>query len=266
MPVDQDTIHSGALGDSMQAPAPVTGRTHVDPGEWAALALGMDWACAKRGSHFKTSLLQALSKMPPRREPTVRLRLFAHGLDLMQRIGTRKQNVEAFAIQTVGDVALSPCIHCEQGNGPFPTCVTIPSTFGQLACAACHWDNQGSRCSFVAVDDTSDVAEISARPVTQPKDVVQKQHGNMMRKLTSLKDEQVELAAMMSEINDFIDTTSRTIDMAFRTLNALKRMSGKMAHSVTAHGQKIAELEQQIEANAAELFQCMGADDDANSQ
>lgn len=80
-----------------------------------------------------------------------------------------------------------------------------------------------------------------------------------MRKLTSLKDEQVELAAMMSEINEFIDT-------AFRTLNTLKRMSGKMAHSATAHGQKIAELEQQTETNAAELFQCMGTDDDDDSQ
>lgn len=155
----------GAMGDTMQAPAPVTGRVHLDPGEWAALALGMNWACAKQGSHIKTPLLQALSRMPPRREPTVRLRLFVNGFNLMQRIGTRKQNVEAFVIQTVGDIALSPCTHCESDNGHFPICVTVPSTYGQRACGACHWDNQGSRCSFAAVDDSSNVAKSSARPV-----------------------------------------------------------------------------------------------------
>lgn len=258
-PSDQDMIHKGAMGDTMQAPAPVTGRAHVNPGEWAALALGMNWACAKRGSHIKTPLLQALSRMPPRREPTVRLRLFVNGFDLMQRIGARKQNVEAFVIQTVGDVALSPCTHCESGNGPFPVCVTVQSSYGQRACGACHWDNQGSRCRFAAVADHSNVAESFARPVPQIKDVVQKQHANLMGKLTTLKDEQIELAAMMSEVNDFIETTSKT-------LNTLKRMSGKMANSITAHGQKIADLEQQIEANAAVLFQCLDSEDGDDTQ
>lgn len=32
---DQDAIHIGAIVDTMQAPAPVTGRVQVDPGEWA---------------------------------------------------------------------------------------------------------------------------------------------------------------------------------------------------------------------------------------
>jgi hypothetical protein len=186
--------------------------------------------------------------MPAQREPAVRPCSFVDGFDLMQRIGNRKQNVEAFVIQTVGDVALSPCTHCGSGNGPFPICVTVSSSYGQRACGACHWDNQGSRCSFAAVDDHSNAAASSTRPVAQIKDVVQKQHANLMGKLTTLKGEQVELAAMMSEVNDFIETTSWA-------LNTLKCMSGKMANSITAHGQKIAELEQQIEANAAELFQ-----------
>lgn len=60
-----------------------------------------------------------------------------------------------------------------------------------------------------------------------------------MVKLTALKDEQVEIVAIVTEVNDFIETTSRT-------LNTLKRMSGKIANSATAYRQKIAELEKQI--------------------
>lgn len=88
---------------------------------------------------------------------------------------------------------------------------------------------------------------------------MQKQHAKMIGKLTILKDEQVELAAMVSEVNDFVEATSKT-------LNTLKRMGGRIANNITAHGQKIADLEQQIEANAVELSQCLGRDDDDDTQ
>lgn len=65
---------------------------------------------------------------------------------------------------------------------------------------------------------------------------MQEQHAEMMGKLTTLKDEQVELVAMMSEVNDFVQT-------APRTLNTLKRISGKIANNITAYRQNISDLE-----------------------
>ncbi|KAJ5377959.1 uncharacterized protein N7496_005368 [Penicillium cataractarum] len=92
----------------------------------------MEWSFAKDGKGFKSMLLQVLSRMPTKREPAVRLGAFVTGRDLVVRLGNNRQNVEAFAIRTVGDVASTPCSHCNRNKGPFSLCVTIPR-------AGCLW-------------------------------------------------------------------------------------------------------------------------------
>lgn len=162
---EEDKIHQGVKRARSEMPPPWTGHPHTAPGEWAACALDMDWECVKRGDQIKTPLLQALSRMPAQREPAVRPRRFANDPDLSSRVSKRKKNVEALVIQTVGDIAPSPCVSCQNGHGPFPICVTVPPKYGQPACGGCHWDKQGFRCSFNADDYLNDVDLSSARPV-----------------------------------------------------------------------------------------------------
>jgi hypothetical protein len=51
---EEDEIHQAV---KREMPPPWTGHPHTAPGEWAACALNMDWACAKRGDEIKTPLL-----------------------------------------------------------------------------------------------------------------------------------------------------------------------------------------------------------------
>jgi hypothetical protein len=48
----------------------------------------------------------------PLNNAAARLRLFTDGHDLSCRISRKKENVEAFVIQKVGDIALSRCGYC----------------------------------------------------------------------------------------------------------------------------------------------------------
>ncbi|KAK3364866.1 hypothetical protein B0T24DRAFT_491537, partial [Lasiosphaeria ovina] len=56
-------------------------------------------------------------------------------------------NVEAVLITMTGTVRNPPCQSCSDGSGPFTTCVTH-DRFGKGSCGGCHYNSDGSRCTF----------------------------------------------------------------------------------------------------------------------
>lgn len=62
---------------------------------------------------------------------------------------TRKTNVEAEMAQLVGEAQDPECDHCEDGSGPWDTCVKVADSLGlNSSCANCHYGSMGTRCSL----------------------------------------------------------------------------------------------------------------------
>ncbi|KAK3899227.1 hypothetical protein C8A05DRAFT_18307, partial [Staphylotrichum tortipilum] len=60
---------------------------------------------------------------------------------------SRTGNVEAALMFITGEEPDEPCYHCSRGNGPFSVCIiSAESKFD--ACAGCHYNSEGNRCSF----------------------------------------------------------------------------------------------------------------------
>lgn len=79
-------------------------------------------------------------------EPMVRNAVLRDG----KEIGWgRATNVEAVLITMTGTVRNPPCKSCSDGSGPFTTCVTH-DRFGKGSCGGCHYNSDGSRCTFHA--------------------------------------------------------------------------------------------------------------------
>ncbi|KFY93087.1 hypothetical protein V498_04569 [Pseudogymnoascus sp. VKM F-4517 (FW-2822)] len=75
--------------------------------------------------------------------------------DARERVGGkvagRTSSAEAWVAQHVGAEASAPCTNCTQGYGPFKgrPCVVVPDLL-LGACAGCHFNSQGTKCSFRA--------------------------------------------------------------------------------------------------------------------
>ncbi|KAK4201827.1 hypothetical protein QBC40DRAFT_222739 [Triangularia verruculosa] len=59
----------------------------------------------------------------------------------------RVVNCEAALIQTRGNVAKTPCLHCSRGLSPFTDCVKIEG-IARDSCAGCHFNASGTRCTL----------------------------------------------------------------------------------------------------------------------
>lgn len=74
----------------------------------------------------------------------------------------RTSIAKAWVAQHVGAEASAPCTNCTQGYGPFKgrPCVVVPDLL-LGACAGCHFNSQGTKCSFRAAKrKNSDVVVI----------------------------------------------------------------------------------------------------------
>lgn len=65
-----------------------------------------------------------------------------------RRVNTdRAANFEALLVQRVGEQQAPACSHCRSGYGPWTLCVTSNGLLSG-SCANCHYNSEGSRCSF----------------------------------------------------------------------------------------------------------------------
>lgn len=119
------------------------------PTLWAAWIKRTPLMVSHAGRHFKSSLLTYLENIPARREPLLRGEISYSGLRFHERIRAEKANVESVIIQTVGHVLDQECVSCQKKNGPFEKCVVLSGADNLItACANCHWNGQGRRCTF----------------------------------------------------------------------------------------------------------------------
>ncbi|PYI04121.1 hypothetical protein BO78DRAFT_388884 [Aspergillus sclerotiicarbonarius CBS 121057] len=88
--------------------------------------------------------MQVTKSMPVLREPVTRPG--RNNLNLMS-----SANREAVMFQCVGPVAATPCKSCLRNSGPFVECVQSDE-FWQKQCANCHYNAQGKRCEYHAVN------------------------------------------------------------------------------------------------------------------
>jgi hypothetical protein len=68
-----------------------------------------------------------------------------------EKVVGRTSSAEAWVAQHVGAEAAVPCSNCMQGYSPFKgkPCIVVPDLL-LGACAGCHFNSQGTKCSFRA--------------------------------------------------------------------------------------------------------------------
>src|SRR5205814_3012211 len=88
----------------------------------------------------ETSAFQHLAAQNVVRHPEQR-----PGLDVLNMV--RAGNREAFAIQSVGALAATPCGKCARGHGPWVGCV-VAEGYLSGSCANCHFQAGGTSCTL----------------------------------------------------------------------------------------------------------------------
>lgn len=169
---------------------PIINQPNAPPGYWARKATELPWRTARKGSYFHGELLPRLQHLNAVREPSLRPSREWEGPDFFAKIGIKRQNVEALRVQTVGQEAGDPCLHCRRGEGPFVGCVIAHECANIMPqCANCHWGAQGERCSLYK----------EAHPDLSEEMVTTAPKAGKKRKLAGMCDE-IELALDHSDL------------------------------------------------------------------
>lgn len=108
--------------------------------------------------------------------------------------------MEAALAQLRGEIAPEACSYCTEGKGPFDTCVQMEKAFGN-ACANCHYNSGGSRCSFHRSNDPTSKMFRGFAPVGRRHIALAKTSGKYTAALFT-KDQWLEdlrVASAMSE-------------------------------------------------------------------
>ena len=93
----------------------------------------------------RTTFLNRLKELPEKRAPPWQLGKVLPPVKCTD--SPRGQQRNACILETRGDVAETPCEHCERGNGRFSTCIMLYPWL-QGACSTCIFTSKANRCSL----------------------------------------------------------------------------------------------------------------------
>lgn len=98
---------------------------------------------------YLSGLGERISALP--RQRCIDFRANAEGKPVLKSVKEGSNNAAAWA-QTRGFQVSHACSTCAAGNGPFVSCVVLKNLdcqhFFDGSCANCHFNKQGSKCSF----------------------------------------------------------------------------------------------------------------------
>ncbi|GLI78714.1 hypothetical protein PoHVEF18_007035 [Penicillium ochrochloron] len=153
------------------APQPLIGSDGAESGIRAHAAHENPWRRGRRNSHLNEPALYQLHKSP-----------------FLRAVQSNTVNKEAFLAHATGSqpVPGQECVPCQQGQGPFDSCVVVPGIFSD--CANCHWSQQSHRCSFnthppdffVPKQQAAQAATTSTSASEVERDIDQELHGTRL--------------------------------------------------------------------------------------
>ncbi|CEJ53669.1 hypothetical protein PMG11_00019 [Penicillium brasilianum] len=187
--------------------SPVINQPNAPPGYWARKGTELPWRAARKGSYLHGELLLRLQHLNAMREPSLRPSRAWEGSDFFAKIGIKRQNVEALRVQTVGQEAEDPCLHCRRGDGPFAGCVIAHECADIMPqCANCHWGAQGERCSLYKKAHPDLSAEIvKTAPKADKKRKLSEMYDGIQLVLNRsellLSQQALQLQGMLDDIN-----------------------------------------------------------------
>lgn len=231
-------------------PDPSVGETEAENGFWARRARRCPWKKGRNLAKKPGTLLYQLKQLPILREPTLRETMEISGERFDNVVGSMRSNIEALLAQAVG-IKAAPgreCASCQEGNGYFVSCVTVPSLFNKMPCCAnCHWRKKG-RCVFPHLNQPAHDAdqEYEITPATDDE--------------ASMQFDENTIAGLLVELSRINGTTAETAASEpsgeEQALSTLDKAIQNAVRGIRKEDQKIDNCISQIENLQIEANEC----------
>ncbi|KAJ5781311.1 hypothetical protein N7457_006471 [Penicillium paradoxum] len=211
------------------------------PGEWADYVMSLCCDLSQKEPDLMTNLLRYLCSLPFAREPVVHEHRMWQPRQMNTLLRANVANIEAFLIQTVGDVAEFPCVQCANQFGPMVLCVSLPDTPSAVSCANCHFGGLGSRCSFnpsPSAPSPIKIDEAYGQGASAPRGTA----------IDLLLGKRAEIAHNLEEREHVEYNLRETLASMQETLKALRRTINEMHRGIAHDHAHAASIDNAIEA------------------
>lgn len=231
-------------------PDPSVGEDEADNGFWARRARQCPWKKGRNLAKKPGTLLYLLKQLPTLREPTLRETMERSGERFDNVVGAMRSNIEALLAQAVG-IKTAPgreCLSCQQGNGYFVSCVTVPSLFNKMPCCAnCHWRKKGG-CVFPSEGQTTPDSDQADETALTAEDEASVQFNE-----AAIADLLLEFSRNKLDTDEATASPHRDREHALSTLD---KAIEKAVRGIQEENQKIDDCLTQIEKSQTEANEC----------